>query len=271
MSVTITASLVNDLRAKTGQGMMECKKMLTETGGDIEKAIDAFRKKGVKASLSERIATEGRVTAHTAADHKSAAIVEVNCNTDFTAKSDAVAVFAETACLKLLAGVTDLAADAEIKAALTVLSQTTGENVVLGRTALVKGDFCGSYLYTTAGKGKTAVVVQLSGEGAHDDVVKALGLHVTAVKPLALTREEIPADVVAREKAIAVEMATASGKPQAIAEKIADGKMVSFYAERVLPEQVFINPEVYKGSVGDMLKAKKATLHKYVRIEVGQA
>src|SRR4051812_42996407 len=99
----ITAKLVNELRAKTGQGMMECKKMLTEMAGDIDKAIDAFRKKGVKASLSERTASEGRVLGAASADGKSAALVEVNCNTDFTAKSEPIAALGKRAAEALAA------------------------------------------------------------------------------------------------------------------------------------------------------------------------
>jgi elongation factor Ts len=99
----ITAKLVNELRGKTGLGMMECKKALTETAGDVEKAIDYFRKKGVKTSISERAATEGRVAAAVSADHKLGAIAEINCNTDFTAKNETVGKIAAAAAQKLLA------------------------------------------------------------------------------------------------------------------------------------------------------------------------
>lgn len=270
MSVQITAAMVNELRTKTGQGMMECKKMLAETGGDIEAAIRKFREKGVKTSVLERAANEGRVFLGAGSDHKSAAAVEVLCNTDFTAKSDAVAALGEKAIKKLLAGTTDLAGDAEIKADLTALSQTTGENVQLGRASLVKGGFVGTYLYSTAGKGKTAVLLGFSA-GGNDEVAKTLGMHVVASKPLALTREQMPADVVAKERDIAVEQAKATGKPQQIAEKIAEGKLNAFYGEKVLLDQDFINPEAFKGKVGEMLKAKGAALSEFVRIEVGAA
>lgn len=266
----ITAALVNELRTKTGQGMMECKKMLTETNGDIELAIRKFREKGVKTSVLERAATEGRVFAGSSSDHKSAAALEINCNTDFTAKSDAVAALGDKAIKKLLSGVTDLAGDAELKADLTALSQTTGENVQLGKNAVVKGEYASTYLYSTAGKGKTAVLLSFSAGGS-EEVAKSVGMHVTATKPLGLTRNDIPADVVAKEKEIAVEQAKATGKPQQIAEKIAEGKLNAFYAEKVLLDQDFINAEVYKGKVSDMLKAKGATLAQYVRLEIGQA
>ena len=264
---TITASLVNELRAKTGLGMMECKKVLTEVEGNLEAAIDAVRKKGVKASLTERAATEGRVEVLT---HGSTAVaVEVVCNTDFTAKSDLVLEAAKLAAKKAAEGSTDLSNDSEIKATLENASKVTGENVQLGRTSVVTGDV-GSYLYSTAGKGKIGVLLQFSGK-VEEDLVKSLGMHIAAARPVALNREGVPAELVAKEKEIAVEQAKATGKPQDIAEKIALGKLNSFYAERVLLDQEFINGEVFKGKVSDLLKSKKVELTKYVRLEVGQA
>ena len=157
----ITASLVNELRAKTGQGMMECKKMLTQVEGDLEKAIAEFRKKGVKTSIAERAATEGRVFAATTADKSTSVAIEINCNTDFTAKSELVEKALEKAAHKLLHAPTlNLSDDAELKSELTALSQQTGENVVLGRAVVVTGT-TGSYLYSTAGKGKIAVLLSI--------------------------------------------------------------------------------------------------------------
>src|SRR4051795_6123217 len=135
----ITAKQVNDLRSKTGQGMMECKKALTECGGDMDKAIDFFRKKGVKASLTERTASEGRVVGVVTDDKKAGALVEVNCNTDFTAKSEPVLKLAAKAAQLLAhnAG-TDVANAVEVNADITSVSQTTGENVRIGKTARVE-------------------------------------------------------------------------------------------------------------------------------------
>lgn len=269
---TITASLVNELRAKTGLGMMECKKVLTEVEGNLEAAIDAVRKKGVKASLTERAATEGRVEVLT--NGVTAVAVEVVCNTDFTAKSDVVLEAAKLAAKKLADGATDVANDAQIKGVLENASKVTGENVQLGRTSVVTGNgsemTVGSYLYSTAGKGKIGVLLQFSG-AVDEALVKSLGMHIAAARPVALTREGVPAELVAKEKEIAVEQAKATGKPQEIAEKIALGKLNSFYAERVLLDQEFINAEIYKGKVSDLLKSKKIELVKYVRLEVGQA
>ncbi len=264
----ISAALVNELRTKTGQGMMECKKMLTETAGDIELAVRKFREKGVKTSVLERAASEGRVFIATTPDHKSGAIVELNCNTDFTAKSDAVAALGQKALDLLLAGKSDVAT--ELKSDLTALAQTTGENVQFGRALAIAAPFVGSYLYSTAGKGKTAVLLAFSAGGS-DEVAKAVGMHVVAAKPLGLNRESIPADVVTKEREIAIEQAKTTGKPQQIAEKIAEGKLNSFFAEKVLLDQEYINADAFKGKVGDMVKAKGATLSQFVRVEVGQA
>lgn len=268
---TITAAMVNELRNKTGQGMMECKKALTETGGDVEKAIELFRKKGVKTSITERQAGEGRVGVASSADGKTAAVVEVNCNTDFTAKSDVIANIINTGIKKLLANPSaDLKADAELTALITAASQQTGENVVLGKFAAVAGNSqAAAYLYAITGK--IGVILALSGGKADEDLVKQIGGHIAFSRPLGLTRAEVPADIVAKERDLAVEQAKATGKPQQIAEKIAEGKLNSFFAERVLLDQEFFNAAVYKGSIGNMLKSKGLTLDKYVRVEVGHA
>jgi elongation factor Ts len=265
---TITASLVNELRAKTGQGMMECKKMLTETGGDLEKAVDAFRKKGVKESISGRATTEGRVEVLTQGNV--AAAVEIVCNTDFTAKSDAVLALAKQAAEQLVKNPTATLADnAALKEALTNASQVTGENVQIGRSAVVQGNV-GSYLYSTAGKGKIGVLLEFSGP-ANEELVRQLGMHIAAARPVALSRNQVPADLVAKERDIAIDQAKQTGKPQNIAEKIAEGKLNSFYSERVLLDQEFVNADAFKGKVGDLLKSKGAELTKYVRLEVCKA
>src|SRR4051812_25011820 len=266
----ITAKLVNELRTKTGQGMMECKKMLSEVGGDIDKAIEAFRKKGVKASLSERTASEGRVIGAAASDGKSAALVEVNCNTDFTAKSEPVSALGRAAAEALLCNPTGNPADA-LKEQLTAVSQTTGENVVLGKTAVLTGDRVGLYLYGISGK--IGVLLQFAGNVANvtDELVTDLGGHVAFSKPLALDRSSIDAAVVEKERNYAIEEAKATGKPEAIATKIAEGKLNSFFKERALLDQDFFNAQKYKGSIGQMLKEKGLTLVKYVRVEVGAA
>jgi len=267
----ITAKMVNDLRAKTGQGMMECKKMLGEAGGDIDKAIDLFRKKGVKASLTERAASEGRVVGAKSADGKSGSLVEINCNTDFTARSEPVHQLASKAANLLLQNAKANVADA-LAGDLTSAAQRTGENVRLGKTAAISnpGGKVGLYIYSISGK--IGVLLSFSGNIANvsDELVTDIGGHIAFARPLALNRESLPAALVAKEKEIAVEAAKATGKPQQIAEKIAEGKMQAFYAERTLLDQEFFNSQKFKGTISQLLKSKGVDLEQYVRIEVGQ-
>jgi elongation factor Ts len=267
----ITAKLVNDLRAKTGQGMMECKKMLTEAGGDLDKAVDLFRKKGVKASLAERAASEGRVFGVKSADGQSAALVEINCNTDFTARSEPVQQVGAKGANLLLHNPKAAIADA-LAGDLTLVAQKTGENVRLGKTAALSnhGGKVGLYIYSISGK--IGVLLSFSGNvaNASDDLITDIGGHIAFSKPLALNRESLPAALVAKEKEIAVEQAKALGKPQQIAEKIAEGKMAAFYAERTLLDQEFFNSQKFKGTIAQLLKNKGVNLEQYVRIEVGQ-
>lgn len=265
----ITAKQVNELRAKTGQGMMECKRALQETGGDMEKAIEYFRKKGVKASLGERAASEGRVVGVAADEGSAASLVEINCNTDFTAKSEPVLRLG-TEAARLLAHNPNADIAQAAQSGLTEVSQQTGENVRLGKTAIVQapeGGKAGLYLYGVTGK--IGVVMAFTGQPG-EELIRNLGGHIAFSKPLGLTRDEIPADLVTREREFAVEQAKATGKPQQIAEKIAEGKMNSFYAERALLDQEFYNAGVFKGTIANYLKQNGVGLQKYVRVEVGQ-
>jgi len=268
----ITAKMVNDLRAKTGLGMMECKKALTECAGDIEQAVELFRKKGVKTSITERAASEGRIGGAASEDGKSAALVEVNCNTDFTAKSEPLMALANSAAALLLKNPGgDVSQAPEVVAQITRVAQQTGENVRIGRTAVFTNPAgkVGLYRYTVTNK--IGVLTSVTGSPS-DALLSDLGVHITAKKPLAvaLNRDGVPADLVAKEKEFAVAQAVQSGKPPQIAEKIAEGKMRTFYEERVLLDQEFVNPDKFKGSVGALLKQNNCTLEKYIRIEVGQ-
>ncbi len=267
----ITAKLVNELRSKTGQPMMDCKKMLEKTGGDLNAAIDEFRKKGVKSSLAERSASEGRVIGVAAQDGKAAALVEINCNTDFTAKSEPfLKLGAKAAQLLLHNPTSDVAQAAEVNANATEVSQQTGENIRVGKTAYLTAPNgkVGLYLYGITGK--IGAIMQFTGNPS-EELIKQIGGHIAFARPLGLNRSEVPADLVAKEREIAVEQAKATGKPQQIAEKIAEGKLNAFFGERVLLDQEFFNAAVFKGSVGNYLKQNNVTLEKYVRIEVGQA
>ena len=265
----ITAKLVTELRAKTGQGMMECKRALQEVGGDMDKAVEYFRKKGVKASLGERTATEGRVFGLASDDGRAGALIEINCNTDFTARSETLArLGGELARLHAHNPTADIAQAAA--SGLTEASQTTGENVRLGKASRMDapaGGKVGLYLYGITGK--IGVLMAFTGNPS-EDLIKQVGGHIAFAKPIGLVRDEVPADLVAKEREFAVEQAKATGKPQQIAEKIAEGKLNSFFAERVLLDQEFFNPAVFKGIVAAYLKQNNTSLEKYVRLEVGQ-
>lgn len=265
----ITAKLVNELRAKSGQPMMECKKALAETGGDVEKAIEYFRKKGVKTSVLSREAKEGRIGVMLSPDARTVVAVEVLCNTDFTAKSEPVAKIIEAG-LKLLQsnGSAKVAEEASVKGLVTQAAQQTGENVQVGRSQVLSNPQgrVGGYQHYT---GKIAVLVSFGGTPT-DELVKDVCLHIAGHNPppLALMREQLPADVVAKEREIAIEQAKSTGKPQEIAEKIADGKMRTFYEERVLLDQKFVkDPAV---TVSQLVQKAGAKIEGFVRMEVGQ-
>src|SRR5918992_1229703 len=183
----ITAKLVNELRARTGQGMMECKRALTETGGDLEKAI------------------EGRVVGVEAEDHKAAALVEINCNTDFTAKSEPfLKLGAEAARLLLHNPNVDIAHAANVNANITAVAQTTGENVRIGKTARLEAPAAGrAGLYLYGITGKIGVIMAFTGNPS-EELVKQIGGHIAFARPLGLTRDAVPAGLVAEEEEFAV-------------------------------------------------------------------
>lgn len=269
----ISAKLVNELRAKTGLGMMECKKALTESGGDLQTALDNLKKKGVKASIAERAAGEGRVFGLISDCGRHGALVEINCNTDFTAKSQPIHDLGSKAVHLLLADASaNVAENADVKSMAVAASQQTGENVRIGRTkgfSNPEGKI-GLYLYTVTHK--IGVLTSVTGSPS-EELLRDVGMHITAKIPLAMSldRSSLSPELVAREKQIAVAQAIESGKPPQIAEKIAEGKMRTFYEERVLLDQEFIKPDKFKGSIEQLLKQNQCTLKEYVRLEVGLA
>jgi elongation factor Ts len=267
----ITAKAVNELRTRTGLGMMECKKLLTESGGDVDKAIEIARKKGINPKITERLASEGRVMGAKSADGKTAALVEVDCNTDFTAKSEPLAALANKAAKHLVQNPEGDAAQ-HVANDLIDVAQKTGENVRLGKTAVLTNPAGKVALYSYAISGKIGVIMSFAGkvENLTDELVMDIGGHIAFARPFGLDRTSIPAELVAKEREIAVEQAKATGKPQQIAEKIAEGKLNAFYAERALLDQEFFNAQKFKGSIQNLLKEKGLTLQDYKRVEVGQ-
>ena len=284
---TITAKMVGDLRAKTGAGMMDCKKALTEAEGDMEQAIDLLRKKGLSAAAkkSGRVAAEGMIAA--VGNDKCGALVEVNSETDFVAKNDAfqaftngvaeVALNANPADVDTLKGLDFPASDRTVGDELTHQIATIGENMNIRRFARLESasGVTASYVH---GGGKIGVLVQLDAEKGDDpkvaETARMLAMHVAAANPQYLSREDVPADVVAREKDIMRVKAIESGKPENIVEKIIEGQINKFYGEICLLEQVYvIDTDQKVGKVVEALAKElgsPATLAAYCRFQLGE-
>ncbi len=252
----ITASMVKELREKTGAGMMDCKQALTETGGDMEKAIDWLRAKGLSkaAKKSSRVAAEGLVGAVT--EGPRGAVVEVNSETDFVARNETfqqmVSEIAKVALqakgdIEALKAAAYPGSDKTVEEYVKEMVGTIGENMTVRRTAFLEVDkgVVASYVHNQSapGLGKIGVLVALESEGDPEKLMelgRKLAMHVAAAAPLALTPEDMPADVVERERAVYVEQAKESGKPENIIEKMVEGRMKKFFKESVLLSQIFV-------------------------------
>ena len=260
----ISASQVKDLREKTGAGMMDCKKVLTETDGDIEKAIELLRERGIAkaAKKSDRIAAEGLVAAYVSEDGKVGAVVEVNSETDFVAKNDEFKAFvadvAEQVAKENPANVEELLAEKSIKEDKTVGEVLTdkiakiGENMSIRRFARFESNgLIEKYIH---GDGKIGVLVELN--GGDSEVAKDVCMQIAAAKPEFLNRESVPAERLEKEMEILKAQAMNEGKPEAIAEKIVQGRVGKFYSEICLVEQEFVkNPDM---KVSEVLSSKGA-------------
>ncbi|MCC6531480.1 MAG: elongation factor Ts [Burkholderiales bacterium] len=270
----ITASMVKELREATGLGMMECKKALTEAAGDMKKAEEILRiKSGAKASkLAGRIAAEGVIAAHVSADGKRGALVELNCETDFVAKDAAFGQFARTvAQVAAEQAVSDLeklnetrlASGETIDAARQALSVKLGENMTMRR--MVRVDATGrlaSYLHAT----RIGVLVDYS--GGDEALGKDLAMHIAASKPMALARDHVPAELVARERNIARARAEDDGKPANLLDRIADGAVNKFLSEVTLLGQAFVKDD--KQTVEKLLKTRGASVHGFQIFVLGE-
>ena len=251
----ITAQMVKELREKTGAGMMDCKAALTETGGDMEAAVDWLRAKGLSkaAKKADRVAAEGLIAV--ALSPKAGAVVEVNSETDFVARNDQFqAMVKEIAALAAKAGgdVKKLGAAKTSggKAVTDHIQEMVGkigENMSLRRTATlkVKDGVVASYVHNSVapdlGKIGVLVALELAADKAKlAELGKQIAMHVAAASPLALTAEEIDPDVVERERAIFTEQAKESGKPDNVVQKMVQGRVEKFYKELVLLKQVFV-------------------------------
>lgn len=284
---TITAKMVGELRAKTGAGMMDCKKALNECGGDMEQAVDFLRKKGLSAAAkkSGRVAAEGMIAA--AGNANSGALVEVNSETDFVAKNDAFQAFANgvvqvvldqsPADVDALKGLDFPGTGRNVGDELTHQIATIGENMNVRRFEKLESasGVVASYIH---GAGKIGVMVQLDTDKADDpkvsETAKMLAMHVAAASPQYLSREDVPADVIEREKDIMRVKAIESGKPENIVEKIIEGQVNKFFGETCLLEQVYVVDTDKKiGKVVDALAKEvggQVTLSAYTRMQLGE-
>jgi len=256
--MAITAAMVKELRERTGAGMMDCKKALQEVDGDMELAIENMRKSGQAkaAKKAGNIAAEGQIII------KDGALVEVNCQTDFVAKDDNFLAFAnkvaDAAAAEKLS-IEDL--QAKFEEERVALVAKIGENINVRRVAYVEGAQLASYKHGA----KIGVVV--SGEG-DAETLKHMAMHVAASKPEFVNPEDVPAEVVEKEKAIQIDIAMNEGKPAEIAEKMVTGRMKKFTGEISLTGQAFIMEP--KSTVGQVLKEKGVTVSSFVRLEVGE-
>ncbi|MDO6619544.1 MULTISPECIES: translation elongation factor Ts [unclassified Shewanella] len=260
--MAITAAQVKELRDRTGAGMMDCKKALTETNGDIELAIDNMRKSGAAkaAKKAGNIAAEGTILIKQAEGYT--ALLEVNCQTDFVAKDGNFLAFAnEVLEVAAASKVTIEELKAQFEETRVALVAKIGENINVRRIEYIDGATQATYRHGD----RIGVVV--TGE-ADAETLKHIAMHVAASKPEFVNPTDVPADVVAREQALQVEIAMNEGKPQEIAEKMVIGRMKKFTGEISLTGQAYIMEP--KKTVGDILKEKGATVSNFIRLEVGE-
>jgi elongation factor Ts len=270
--MSITASMVKELRERTGAGMMECKKALVQTGGDLDAAAEELRKSGqAKADKkASRVAADGRVVI--AQDGARAVIVEVNSETDFVAKDENFVSFAEAvANAALSSGTSDVGAFASeklqdgrsVEEARTELIAKVGENIGVRRIAFVESDdVIADY---THGARIGAVVALDGGDAA---LARDIAMHIAASNPMCIDEAGVPAETLENERRILTEQAQDSGKPAEIIEKMVAGRVNKFLKEITLLGQPFVkDPDV---SVGKLLKGANATVTSFVRFEVGE-
>jgi elongation factor Ts len=272
--MAITAAMVKELRDTTGAGMMDAKKALTETTGDMEAAVDWLRTKGLAkaAKKSGRTAAEGLVGVKV--DGGVGVAVEVNSETDFVGKNSEFQEMVASITAAAV-GVSDVDALKEadmggksVQDVVNAKIATIGENMSVRRMAKIEGDVVGSYIHTAAadGMGKIGVLVAL--KGGDEATAKQIAMHVAATNPASLSEDDLDQSVVDREKSVLTEQARESGKPEAVIEKMIVGRMKKFYSEVTLVNQAFVmNPDV---TVGQAATDAGAEILGFVRLEVGE-
>ena len=272
----ITAKLVGELREKTGAGMMECKKALVETNGDLEAAIDFLRKKGMSVAEKKagRVANQGAVGVKVSGNK--GAMVEVNIETDFAAKNADFQKFVKDVTTVALNGSNDVEAlkatamnGSTVQDNVVALIAKIGENMSLRRVAVVEGETVVPYLHTTLGDDLCKIGVLVAANGANAaEVAKQVAMHIAATAPKFLSVADVDAETAAHERSIYAEQAKASGKPEAIIEKMVEGRMQKFYQEAVLLEQAFVMDPDKK--VKDVLAAAGVTVTAFARFALGE-
>lgn len=264
----VSASMVKELRERTSLGMMECKKALTEAGGDIELAIENLRKaSGLKAAKkADRTAADGVVAARVADDNAYAVVVEINSETDFVARDEGFLAFVNTVADKAFAAKqADVAAlmEGELEVAREALVQKIGENISVRRISVLEGGVVGAYVHSN---NRIAVLTQL--EGGNDELAKDVAMHIAAVNPQVVNGDDMPQEALEKEKDIIKAQPDMAGKPAEIVEKMMGGRIKKFLKENSLVEQAFVkNPEV---SVGELAKQAGAKVLSFIRFEVGE-
>lgn len=272
--MAITAALVKELRDKTGAGMMDAKKALTETDGDMEAAVDWLRTKGLAkaAKKSGRTAAEGLVAVSVV--HGTGVAVEVNAETDFVAKNaDFQKMVGDIAAAAIGAANIDALQSAEIggKTVADIITDkiaTIGENMGLRRMDKIEGDTVVSYIHNAAtdGMGKIGVLVAMT--GGDEAFGRQVAMHIAATNPAALNEASLDPAVVEKERQVQIDIARESGKPEQVIEKMIEGRMKKFMSEITLVNQAFvINPDL---SVGAAAKEAGAEITGFIRMEVGE-
>ncbi len=262
--MAITAAQVNELRQKTGAGMMDCKKALTESNGDFEKAIEILRKKGaaIASKRADKSANEGIVVAKISDDHKKATMIEVNCETDFVAKSDdfiklaneivEVTFKSESSNAQQL-----LESDKSLSEKVVDVMGKVGEKIEVSRVLTEKADNGLIVDYIHMGS-KLGVLVKFDNVSGNSDelieIGKNIAMQVAAMNPICVYREEVPTETIEKEIDIYKELARKEGKPENILEKIATGKLNKFYSENCLFEQAYIKDSTSSKTVGNLIE-----------------
>ena len=263
----VSASMVKELRDRTSLGMMECKKALVEAGGDIELAIENLRKaSGLKAAKkADRTAAEGIVVARIADDNSFGIVVEVNSETDFAARDESFLAFANNVADKVIADKqADVAAlmEGELSDAREALVQKIGENIGVRRISMIEGGVVDAYTHSN---NRIAVLVQATADNA---LAKEVAMHIAAVNPQVVNADDMPEEVLNKEKDIIKAQPDMAGKPDEIVEKMMGGRIKKFLKENSLVEQPFVkNPDL---TVGQLAKEAGAEIQSFVRFEVGE-